>query len=232
MRPGEVFLKIWQLENTGQCAWEGVLLLAFEKGQRMRAPDEIPASLYSPGVELSLSLGERSWVDGRVYEIELGQTVNLAVVLQAPMTPGFHRAYFLLLDPLGNKMDQLYVVIEVQEDVSPGPWSGRWGHRMPSFIEGDEPQLFLDQADRDLMGFFYLEDGRLLLLTGRVSEDGLTAMGLWGEPWTAGSQFEWNLVQPDLFQGTFLSSSMPEGAWCGARGELTLAAEDCLLDQP
>lgn len=232
MRPGEIFLKIWRLENTGQCAWEGVLLLAFEKGERMRSPDVIPASLYSTATELSLRLGERGWIDGRVYRIEPGQTIDLAVVLQAPLTPGLHRAYFLLLDPLGNKMDQLYVVIDVREESSPGSWSGLWEHRMPSFLEGEGSQLFLDQSGRDLNGFFYLEDGRLLLLTGRVAEDGLAAAGLWGEPWTEGSQFEWSLTYSDLFQGTFLSSSMPEGAWCAARGELASDLGNCLLQQP
>lgn len=232
MHPGEVFLKIWQLENTGQCAWEGILQLAYEKGERMRSPDEIPASLFSPGSELSLSLGEPAWVDGRVYRVEPGQTVDLAVVLQAPLTSGLHRAYFQLLDPLGNRMDQLYVVIDVRDDTSPGAWTGRWEHRLPSFLEGDETQLFLDQEDRDLLGFFYLDDGRLLLLTGRVAEDGLSASGLWGEPWTEGSQFEWSLTYPDLFQGTFLSNSMPEGAWCGARGDLGSELGNCLLEQP
>jgi hypothetical protein len=232
MRPGQIFLKIWRLENAGQCAWEGVLLLAFEKGERMRAPDEIPASLYSPGSELFLGLGERAWVDGRVYRIEPGQAVDLAVVLQAPLTSGFHRAYFLLLDPLGNKMDQLYVVVQVRDDETPGPWSGQWEHRMPSFLEENDSLLFLDQLERDLMGFFYLQDGRLLLLSGRISEDGQAAAGLWGEPWTDGSQFDWDLTQPNLFRGTFLSSSMPAGAWCGARGNLSFAEADCLLVQP
>jgi hypothetical protein len=233
MRPGEIFLKIWQLENTGQCAWEGILLLAFEKGGRMLNPDAIPASLYSPGSELSLGLGERAWVERRVYRIEPGQTVDLAVVLQAPLTPGLQRAYFQLLDPLGNRMDQLYVVINVRDDTSPGAWSGQWGQRMPSFLEGEGSQLFLDQSGRDLFGFFYLQDGRLLLLTGRISEDGAAATGLWGEPWTAGSQFDWNLIAPDFFRGTFLSSSMPEGVWCGIRdGEFDPSLGDCLFEQP
>lgn len=232
MRPGEIFLKVWRLVNSGPCTWEGTLLLVFEKGERMRSPDETPATLYSAGSELDLALGEREWVESRVFQVEPGQNVNLAVVLQAPFEPGFHRAYFLLLDPFGQKMDQLYVVIEVMEEPPPGDWSGVWGHRMPSFLEDEGARLFLDQSGQDLMGFFYLQDGRLLLLSGLISEDGLFASGLWGEPWTDGSQFEWSLTQPDVFQGSFLSTSMPEGDWCAARGEMTLGPEGCLLNEP
>ena len=232
MRPGEIFLKIWRLENTGQCAWEGTLLLVFEKGIRMRSPDETPANFYSPGSELELALSDNEWVEGRVFQVEPGQTVELALVLQAPFDPGSHRAYFLLLDPFGQEMYQLFTVIQVLEEPRPGEWSGEWGHRMPSFLEDDGARLYLDQIDRDLTGFFYLPDGRLVLLSGLVSEDGRFASGLWGEPWTDGSQFEWSLTQPDVFQGSFLSASMPEGYWCAARGDLTLVTDNCLLDEP
>ena len=232
MRPGEIFLKIWRLENTGQCAWEGTLLLVFEKGVRMRSPDDTPAALYAAGSTLELALSEGEWVDGRVFQVEPGQYIDLAVVLQAPFEPGFHRAYFLLLDPFGQKMDQLYAVIQVMEEPLPGEWSGAWEHRMPSFLEDEGARLYVDQVGRELTGFFYLQDGRLLFISGLVTEDGLFASGLWGEPWTDGSQFEWSLTQPDVFQGSFLSASMPEGSWCAVRGDMDLGLEGCLLTGP
>lgn len=232
MRPLEVFLKIWRLRNSGDCAWEGTLILAYEKGVRMRSPDEIPASLYTPDSNLTLDLGQDAWVDGRVFRVEPGQAVDIPVVLQAPLDPGFHRVYFLLFDPSGGKMEELYAVIYVREDETPGDWSGVWWQRMASFLEGDSNGLYLDQSGVDMLGFFYLPDGRLLLLQGRVSEDGQQVAGLWGEPWTDGSQFEWRRTGDDAFQGSFLSPSMPGGIWCGIPSDRSVSAGNCLLGEP
>jgi hypothetical protein len=77
--PGEKFTKIVRLKNDGTCTWTKNYYLAFVSGEDMNGPHDV----------------------GLPFEVPPGQTVDVAVDLQAPLTPGSYRGYWILSDPSG-----------------------------------------------------------------------------------------------------------------------------------
>lgn len=75
--PGAKFTKVVRLRNNGTCTWTKDYALAFVSGEdmngshRVRFPSDVPP----------------------------GQTVDMAVDLQASLTPGRYRGYWMLSDP-------------------------------------------------------------------------------------------------------------------------------------
>jgi hypothetical protein len=78
--PGESFLKIWTLRNSGTCTWTPDYSLVFYGGARLSAPTE-------------LSLNKT---------VEPDETVNVAVDLVAPTKPGVHQSFWRLRDDQGD----------------------------------------------------------------------------------------------------------------------------------
>jgi hypothetical protein len=77
--PDEDFVKIWRLQNNGECTWTPAFLLAFIGGQRLEAPDLVPLSTH----------------------VAPGQMVDLAVDMQAPDSAGTYQGYWKLRSPEG-----------------------------------------------------------------------------------------------------------------------------------
>jgi hypothetical protein len=73
--PGESFTKTWTLENTGSCTWDADYDVVFVSGDAMDAP-----------ASQQLTNGE----------IEPGETVTIALDLEAPLSAGTHRGEFKL----------------------------------------------------------------------------------------------------------------------------------------
>ncbi|HEX9797154.1 MAG TPA: NBR1-Ig-like domain-containing protein [Anaerolineales bacterium] len=78
--PGETFVKIWRLRNTGSCTWTPAYLLSFFGGNRLNAPDTV-------------SLSSEVAPDG---------IVDLAVDMKAPAEPGTYQGYWKLRTPDGE----------------------------------------------------------------------------------------------------------------------------------
>jgi hypothetical protein len=78
--PGESFLKIWTLRNSGTCTWTSEYSIVFYGGARLSAP-----------VELSLN-----------KSVEPNETVNVAVDLVAPNKPGVYQGFWRLRDDQGD----------------------------------------------------------------------------------------------------------------------------------
>jgi hypothetical protein len=76
---GQKFTKTVRLKNIGTCTWTEDYALAFFSGEDMNGPHRV----------------------GFSSEVPPGQTVDMAVDLQAPLTPGSYRSYWMLMDPSG-----------------------------------------------------------------------------------------------------------------------------------
>jgi len=74
-----IFTKTWQLRNEGTCIWQPGYSLVFAKGDSMRGPGFIP-------------LGK---------SVSPGQTIDLSVVLVAPVEPGSYRGEWMLRNGKG-----------------------------------------------------------------------------------------------------------------------------------
>jgi hypothetical protein len=72
--PGEMFIKVWRLENTGTCIWTSEYQLSFFGGDRM-------------GGELDIPL---------VGEVAPGEQVEVSVDLVAPEQPGVYQGLWKL----------------------------------------------------------------------------------------------------------------------------------------
>jgi len=81
--PGSQFTKVWELKNTGSCAWTQAYTIVFANtGNAMSAVPSTP--LVTEG------------------EVKPGQTVKAAVIMRAPNEPGDYRGSWLLHAPDGS----------------------------------------------------------------------------------------------------------------------------------
>jgi hypothetical protein len=110
-KPGEAFVKTWQLKNTGTSTWTPQYALVYSSGEQMGAPASIPLSGNTPP----------------------GGTADVSVNLTAPQTPGSYFGFWMLRGPSGrpfgvgaNGDQPFYVQIIVGESstggsTTPGP---------------------------------------------------------------------------------------------------------------
>jgi len=90
--PGATFTKVWRLKNTGSCTWNAKYALVFVSGDRMQADKHIPIN----------------------RDVFPGETVDLSVVLVAPIEKGRYRGYWMLSNSdgmrfgYGKKADQAF----------------------------------------------------------------------------------------------------------------------------
>ena len=80
MDPNEAFVKVWRLQNSGSCTWTPSYALGFIGGDRMGAPSRVP-------------------VPTRVAP---GNTVDFAVDMTAPASPGTYQGFWKLVAPSGD----------------------------------------------------------------------------------------------------------------------------------
>jgi len=78
--PGDVFTKIWRIQNNGNCVWDSTYSLTFVSGDAMGTVTSVPlkTSVYPD------------------------QSVDLAVDLTAPSTNGVYTGYWRILTPYGG----------------------------------------------------------------------------------------------------------------------------------
>lgn len=235
MAPGEVFLKIWRMENISPCILNSdEYFILFEIGEQMSGPEFSPLLTYAPRTKLSLEPDDPDW-KSRVYIIEQGDMVDIPLVLQAPQEPGKYRGYWKIIHGETGEVleDDFWVEIRVKEpdddDWLPGLWSGEWTNLDPSTTEPRTTPLSLYQAEEQVTGFTYSFDGRLYLIAGQALEDGRSVEGLMAQIGTDGHDFRWELLEDDnQFQGVFWIGQFAAGSWCGGRDGESLP-EPCEL---
>lgn len=93
--PGEAFVKIWTLKNTGQTTWTTAYALTFVSGAQMSGPAAVPLT----------------------KSIAPGETVEIAVNLTAPLTSGSHTGYWQMRNAAGALFQ---ILVWVQIDVIGG----------------------------------------------------------------------------------------------------------------
>jgi hypothetical protein len=106
---GEVFTKVWRLQNRGTCTWTPDYMLVFTGGDQMGST----TAVRLPG------------------NVAPGQTVDVSITLTAPTVAGYHISYWMLRNPSGalfgsgNKAQEaFYVEIKTKVDLPHGTVSG------------------------------------------------------------------------------------------------------------
>lgn len=93
---GQAFVKTWQFQNTGTCAWSSNYLLTFINGNAMFGPESQIAQT-----------------------VNTGNNANLSVSLIAPDSEGTYTGYWRLADANGNVFGtSVYVQIQVSADAN------------------------------------------------------------------------------------------------------------------
>jgi hypothetical protein len=109
LSPGEVFTKVWRLQNRGTCTWTPDYMLVYTSGDPMGST----TAVRLPG------------------NVAPGQTVDVSVTLTAPNSIGRFTGYWMLrnasgaLFGTGSKANEaFYVEIRTRAEVSQGTVSG------------------------------------------------------------------------------------------------------------
>ncbi len=93
--PGDIFIKTWEIKNTGGCAWEADFQLIFSSGDQMNGTDHVINTTVASGA-----------------------TGVFSVELVAPDTPGSYAGYWRLTNAEGTIFGEaVYVVITVDGEV-------------------------------------------------------------------------------------------------------------------
>ena len=228
LNPGEIFLKIWRLQNTGSCAWQwGGYWLAFAEGERFGGPNLARAYFYPPSPVLDLTeLGEASW-QNLEQQVDPGEIVDVPLLMRAPDQPGIYRSYWRLQDDDGMEL-ALFWVVGVVEEFAERPetdWSGEWLHINTHFVDDvvDPGTLVLEQTGDQILGYFYpiggSSKGDLVYVQGKLSDDGLQVEGLFGMLWDEPLDFRWMMeANHNQFDGQiYTHPSEADGCWTGGR---------------
>ena len=102
VRPGEIFVKRWRLQNSGTCIWTNEYQIVFVSGDQM-------------GSETSYPLPEM---------VPAGEFVDIALTLVAPLEEGTYRTDYSLANAAsvafgGSDSDTFWVQIVVDESATP-----------------------------------------------------------------------------------------------------------------
>lgn len=230
VQPGELLLKIWRVENTGDTTWQTEwppYQLAFHAGDQLSGPSTAQALFYPPGVDLSLAPDVQAWSDP-FMTLEPGEQADLPLLLRAPDSAGHYRGYWMLLTGEGEELGGVYLDIIVEADGAPqGTWSGAWTQQDPYITSDCTGPLNLVQEGSQVSGFGYACGGRLLLVAGAVTEPGVVE-GRFG---LAGFVFPFTWVMlpgGNQFRGVYQDSAFSVGAWCGGRYGAAPPFDDCM----
>lgn len=79
LQPGETFTKIWRIQNAGLCTWTTGYAAVWFSGERLGAAESVPL----------------------VGEVPPGQTVDIAVEMTAPESPGTYQSNWKLRNDSG-----------------------------------------------------------------------------------------------------------------------------------
>ncbi|MGD2058486.1 MAG: NBR1-Ig-like domain-containing protein [Anaerolineales bacterium] len=234
VNPGEIFLKIWRFRNDGSCEWSQKFMLDFIGGERFSGPDEVKTKFFEEGSDLELRLGDRKWNNEQIYRVRPGATVEIALILRAPLQEGRHRGYWRVVASDGKSVVlQFYVDVEVSFTLEKekGIWSGEWEHENP-WSDPSENPLVLYQQDRQVAGYYYNSDGEVFLIDASLSSDQSRMQGSFGQVWQSGWPFVLELFPgQNVFHGYFNDSEFTGGGWCGNRPGYSVPLGECLLDE-
>jgi hypothetical protein len=106
---GEVFTKVWRLQNRGTCTWTPDYMLVYTSGDAMGSTTAVRLPGY----------------------VAPGQMVDVSITLTAPDSAGYHISYWMLRNPsgalfgAGSKANEaFYVQIRTRVDLPHGTVTG------------------------------------------------------------------------------------------------------------
>lgn len=163
---GTSFTKIWRLRNNGACSWTVNYDLVFYDGDPMDAPAVVPFG----------------------WQVDPGQTVDLAINLIAPATVDRYRGYWMLRDSAGNLFGvgqenrRIYVDIRVAAPENRNPldfaenycladWSSSAG-RVPCLGQSGDDRGYVRRIDKPTLESGYIDDEPALLTVPQNVYDG------------------------------------------------------------
>ena len=233
LKPGEIFTKVWRIKNNGSCAWDAKHRIVFHKGAQLNGPDEAVAYFIAPSAHLDQEIG--GWPD-RMYSVEPSDTVDLALVLQAPMEEGIYSSFWLMANGFGEYIKTSFwttIVVTGENDTEDNRWSGEWTIQdtyitIPVLVKG-----VIKQSDsKQVSGFFYNHQGEVNLIEGWITENEDTIEGYFGKPFSKsdGIPFRWKIFENNnQFSGVFWLGQLSANEICGSRYGYELP-EPCLLE--
>ncbi len=228
VKPGEIFLKIWRVQNTGSCTWQwGRFWLAYASENQLNGPDLARAYFYPPQPLLDLAtLGNDDW-SGMLGDVAPGEAVDIPLLLKAPDNPGVYRSHWVLQDDAGNQLVLMWALIVVsgEKPFYQPDWSGAWLNANTWFLNGlvDPGVLVVEQRGEAIFGYFYPRggpsDGDLVYVSGQLSEDGTQVHGVFSMVWDEPVDFQWTMsANQQQFDGVIAPNRLDiGGAWCGGR---------------
>lgn len=103
-QPGEQFVKVWRLKNTGTCAWGEGFRWTFVEGEKLGAAGAV-----------------------KLPVVPVDAMVDLKVRMTAPATPGSFEATWQMQDPAGEKFGAggkalVHVPVGMNQDTTIGQW--------------------------------------------------------------------------------------------------------------
>lgn len=219
LQPGEVFVKSWRVENTGTCTWTDGYYLVLTQGDDLNAPRWATANFLRTDDRIDTGIG--TW-GVRVHRVLTHDQVDIAMVFQAPQSPGTYAGYWALVNAKNERIEpSFWVSITVEEQASAikNSWAGDWVIRDPFSSDEQYTLAHLYQQDNRIIGFFHNIRRDVSMLNGYLSQDGLTFKGEYGEPWQQfSSGIELKMGDGwKKFQGISRSRLSGVGSICGAR---------------
>ena len=225
LKPGEIFVKMWYFQNDNIRYYHSQEFnLVFDKGDQLSVSDTAPADFFPPGAEPQPILSDATW-ESRIFIVERDEIFSIALLMKAPDEPGIYRSYWRL-EKVENDCvvdEELWAEIEVKEVIQreDADWSGVWIHsHWDSEISADiSSPLALYQVGDRVNGYYYGLEMHVILIDGRVSEDGMSVSGDYGEP--PGdfeyTDFKWYMLDNmKQFQGE-IPLGLGVNSWCGGR---------------
>ena len=180
LAPGEVFTKIWRLQNRGTCTWTPDYDIVFHSGAQMSG-----TTMQVPGY------------------VAPGQSVDVAVTFTAPSAPGHYVGYWMLRNSsgewfgTGGSADEAFYVDIYVKDLPHGTVSGSLCY--PS--EFNPPMtLYFEKAGTNESIQFYIPENQnfysVLLPNGKY----------YAYAWAPGYNLEGAYVDANGLMKTFLVS--------------------------
>jgi hypothetical protein len=80
LKIGQGFFKTWRLKNIGTCPWSTAYSVVYASGPHLSYPESFPLS----------------------KDVKPGETIDITVSMQAPITPGHYRSYWQLKSASGE----------------------------------------------------------------------------------------------------------------------------------
>jgi hypothetical protein len=184
MKPAELFLKTWRVENRGTKTWNNQYLLTFvQEENTYNGPVATKLMFYPPDTSLGWNIG--SWPEP-LAAVKPGEIVDITIILQTPNKHGYQFGSWTMINDEGEKLaDPLWSQLQVNGTIPEEQigWNGTWVINDPFLDDPAFPvTLSLENNEQWVRGYFYNHFGDTIVISGRTSEDQLLVDGLFGFP--------------------------------------------------